>query len=478
MNPARAIGSAVRAGALLAALCAVACGGPRVSQTADFDPPPTVDSRAYAAYLGAQRAQAAGRWDEAADLLRDAIHVDPTAWRLHLELAETLVRVPGALDEGTMACDLASDLGAPAADVAIARARLFATTGRTAEGLEVFRGVPPGEGSAAMFREWLVLAEAEGPEARIEAARAWTTALAGDAEAWRELGDALHESAPGEAADAFAMATRLPDPDPNDALRRIQLLVSLDRSSEALDAAADCRVRFWEYWPCTAWQAMLLDAGAEGDEPVDEPTLEALRHLAFMASIDGRALSASGWELNRNARRELVSAYARVVAEGRPDNAAVLSSAAWIANNVEDYDLAVDLMERVLTVDDANFDALNYIGYTWAEQGRNLDQAEVYIREALFLRGDDGNILDSLAWVYFRMGRYEEALEVQRRAIDLVADNAVLWDHLGDIYRALDRYDEALDAWRRALDLAGPYDEDVLDDAPAKIEELERLRVD
>ena len=82
-------------------------------------------------------------------------------------------------------------------------------------------------------------------------------------------------------------------------------------------------------------------------------------------------------------------------------------------NALED---GVALMERVLAQDDANFDALNFIGYTWAEAGVRLEDAERYIRRAVLLRPDAGGILDSLAWVLYRRGAFAEALEVQREA--------------------------------------------------------------
>ena len=138
-------------------------------------------------------------------------------------------------------------------------------------------------------------------------------------------------------------------------------------------------------------------------------------------------------------------------------------------NALED---GVALMERVLAQDDANFDALNFIGYTWAEAGVRLEDAERYIRRAVFLRPDAGGILDSLAWVLYRRGAFAEALEVQREALALEDDNAILWDHLGDIHRALGHTEDARAAYERALELATEYSEDVRDTVPAKLEAL------
>ncbi|HHH89102.1 MAG TPA: tetratricopeptide repeat protein, partial [Aliiroseovarius sp.] len=94
---------------------------------------------------------------------------------------------------------------------------------------------------------------------------------------------------------------------------------------------------------------------------------------------------------------------------------------------------------------------LNYLGYSWVEQQRNLDQALDMINRAVEARPEDGYIVDSLGWVYYRLGRYDEALSVMERAVELVPVDPVLNDHLGDVYWAVGRRLEAEFQWRRAL---------------------------
>ena len=447
-----------------------ACGSPQVS----VGPTPEieeVDAQSYEAFLRAQMLADLRYWEEAVDALRDAISTDPEAPLLHLELASTLRQVEGALEEGLLACDLALDLGADPADVLMARVGLLVEHGDPAAALEAFEAHAVGTARVDVFEAWILLEQEEDRDPT-GAARAFTETLSGDAVAWRSLGITLRDSDPAAAAAAFREALERPDPDPFDAYERIQLLAEAEAWDEALDAAAACREQFWEYWPCTSWQAYLLDRESETEAPISEATADSLRHLAFMVSVDSRQLGRSGAELRTRARDELVREYARIVAETRPFNGSVITSAAWIANGIGDFHLAIELMERVLELDDANFDALNYIGYSWAEMGENLEQAEVYIREALFLRGANGHMLDSLAWVFYRQGRFAEALETQLEALELVDDNAVLWDHLGDIYMELGDTEEAVDAWSRALDYADEFSEDVLEDAQRKIDAL------
>ena len=75
---------------------------------------------------------------------------------------------------------------------------------------------------------------------------------------------------------------------------------------------------------------------------------------------------------------------------------------------------------------------LNYLGYSWVDKGRNLDEALAMIKTAVDLRPNDGYIVDSLGWAYYRLGRYDEAVTQLERAVELQPDDSVINDHLGD----------------------------------------------
>ena len=94
---------------------------------------------------------------------------------------------------------------------------------------------------------------------------------------------------------------------------------------------------------------------------------------------------------------------------------------------------------------------LNYLGYSWAEQGRNLDRAKAMLLRATELRPQDGNIADSLGWVLFRLGDLRGAITWLEKAVELEPRNSVINDHLGDAYWSSGRQREARFQWRRAL---------------------------
>lgn len=97
---------------------------------------------------------------------------------------------------------------------------------------------------------------------------------------------------------------------------------------------------------------------------------------------------------------------------------------------------------------------LNYLGYSWADQGINLDKSLELIEKAVSLRPNDGYIVDSLGWVYYMQGRYEEALPHLERAAELLSYDPVINEHLGDVYWKVGRRMEARFQWERARNYA------------------------
>ena len=96
---------------------------------------------------------------------------------------------------------------------------------------------------------------------------------------------------------------------------------------------------------------------------------------------------------------------------------------------------------------------LNYLGYSWVDQGVNLDRAKAMIERAVKQRRDDGYIVDSMGWVLYRLGAYGEAVQHLERAVELRPLDPIISDHLGDAYWRVGRRQEARFQWRRALSL-------------------------
>ncbi len=152
------------------------------------------------------------------------------------------------------------------------------------------------------------------------------------------------------------------------------------------------------------------------------------------------------------------------------------------ASNTEE---ALRTMETVLGMDPTHAGALNYVGYTWAERGENLEEAEALIARALEQRPDDGFITDSLGWIYYMRARplveagktdeaqplIEQARSALEKAVRLTGGDPVISEHLGDVFLLEGDRGEALLRYEEAVRLGPRHNEQ-----PNLSEKLERLR--
>ncbi|PKN33393.1 MAG: hypothetical protein CVU61_13700 [Deltaproteobacteria bacterium HGW-Deltaproteobacteria-19] len=128
---------------------------------------------------------------------------------------------------------------------------------------------------------------------------------------------------------------------------------------------------------------------------------------------------------------------------------------------------SITLMEGILAIEPDHADALNFIGYSYAERGLRLDEAERLIRKALKVKPGNGYITDSLGWVYFKKNDLGKAIQYLRDAALAVPDDPTIAEHLGDAFAKAGQKEEALSAYRKALHL-NPSSADL----PRKIREL------
>lgn len=105
--------------------------------------------------------------------------------------------------------------------------------------------------------------------------------------------------------------------------------------------------------------------------------------------------------------------------------------------------------------------ALNYLGYSWIDQNRNLQEGLKLIEKAVALKPDDGYIVDSLGWAHYQIGNYSRAVGLLEQAVELRPEDPVLNDHLGDAYWRVGRHREARFQWDQAVSL-NPEPEDLV----------------
>jgi tetratricopeptide (TPR) repeat protein len=199
-------------------------------------------------------------------------------------------------------------------------------------------------------------------------------------------------------------------------------------------------------------------------EQVDEAKA-LLEELIKKDPSDVRPLDALGNILRSHERyEEARNYYTRALAlipKPTKDNWTLFYSRGVCNERMKDWPAAeADFKEALVLSPDESL-VLNYLGYSWVDQGSNLKQAMDYIRKAVKLKPDDGYYVDSLGWAYYRLGNLPAAVENLERAVELKPDDPIINDHLGDAYWKVGRTLEAKYQWQQALTLK-PEEEQVL----------------
>ena len=288
----------------------------------------------------------------------------------------------------------------------------------------------------------------EPPAKRIETARE------GAGEAFLDLAAALRQENANDLALLYAkVADYLRPGSPTIQLLVGDILAEGRRYDEAIahysrvDRAAD----MW-------WVAQLRTADVlERAERVDE-AVALLQRLAADFPQRTDALTAKG-DLLRRAKRydEAVAAYAEALArvpEVHQRHWVLFYARGVSLERADRWAEAEKDLLKALELQPNHPQILNYLAYAWADQGVNLDRAHEMLQRAVAIRPNDGHIIDSLGWVLYRLGRYDEAVVKLEKAIELEPQEAEVNEHLGDVYWQVGRQLEARFQWRRALQQA------------------------
>ncbi len=187
-----------------------------------------------------------------------------------------------------------------------------------------------------------------------------------------------------------------------------------------------------------------------------DASLEILQTLARSHPDQIAVQTALGDGLRRaskfaDAKAAYDAAIALLPSPPTPDSWALFYSRGVSLERSGDFKAADADLRQALVLNPEEPQVLNYLGYSLVDRGQNLDEALGMIQRAVAARPDSGAILDSLAWAYFRLGRYAEALAPMEHASLLEPVDPVVTDHLGDVYWSVGRTREAEYQWHRAL---------------------------
>jgi tetratricopeptide (TPR) repeat protein len=183
---------------------------------------------------------------------------------------------------------------------------------------------------------------------------------------------------------------------------------------------------------------------------------EALTPLEKALEVDPRNLNALvsyGLTLNRLNRDDDAIAPFKMALTVDPGNLTALTSLGMIYDEMKMYQQCDSLYEAALNRYPDNDLLLNNYAYSLAERGIQLQKALTMSKIAVKAQPQNGAYLDTIGWIYYKLGNYDLALKYVQESIDIREESAVVVEHLGDIYYKMGNIDEAKNHWRRALDL-------------------------
>lgn len=304
----------------------------------------------------------------------------------------------------------------------------------------------------------------------------------------------------GLAVGVLDPLARAGDLGPQPSLWLARLLLGTGREEEAATLVAEINDR----WPDEArgwflrgrlaegrgdWAAAVTfhrrAVALEGRDPELRVGLVRSLLVAFEAELRARTPDAKGRELRDDLRAEASLAAGRLP-DDDTQGQLVLGYAFRTLGELEDasrhFALAAEdpelrrtaLIQQSICLDEsgrpdrargaletlrrefpADAEVANSLGYFLAEKGQDLDQAERLVQQALSAEPANGAFLDSLGWVYYRLGRHEEALDYLIRAVNVLPDDPVILEHLGTVLQALGQHGQARAAYVRALEAGG-----------------------
>jgi tetratricopeptide (TPR) repeat protein len=253
------------------------------------------------------------------------------------------------------------------------------------------------------------------------------------------------------AAEAEEVFRRIADAQPDDTAAWYLLGASLqaqERYEAALDAYSRVPEGATEYVDTLVRRALALRALKRAGEGLD-----LLRGWIEAHPNDEEvALALADFLEDQEDFRGAVKVLEDYLARSETKNPQVFFSLGVLYDKLKDWERSAEYMTRSLDLNPDDPHALNYLGYTYAERGVRLDEAEKLITRALELKPGDGAITDSLGWVYYKQGRFSEAATQLRRAVELLPKDPVIWEHLGDVLKALGETSAAREAYGKAVE--------------------------
>jgi tetratricopeptide (TPR) repeat protein len=265
-----------------------------------------------------------------------------------------------------------------------------------------------------------------------------------------------------EARQVFEKAAQLAP----DNLLVVNQLVELDLLDKHFDAARQrIRLQFQKTPDASAahfWEGKIL--AAEGKWDSAEAELKRTLQLDPNFSIAYDLLVQTYVAANK--LPQAVSELQGILSKN-PNSAPALMTLALIYDRMQDYPKERDAYEKLLLINPENVPALNNLAYLYTEQLNDLDKAYNLARKAHDLQAGDSAASDTLGWVLYKRGDYQQALPILQESAEKAPENPEIQFHLGMTAYMMGQVDLAKVALRKAASAS--------EDFPGKEESKRRL---
>lgn len=279
------------------------------------------------------------------------------------------------------------------------------------------------------------------------------TVPAGATELFHRIGSALARDGASDIALVFLQLGRYLEPQSDEIALTIGQLYDNAEQHDYANAVYDS-IPATSPYKSEATVAVAENLDAMGDHE------EAIRRLGNMIAVQPdnlSAISSLGDMLRLDEQFErAIETYTMALdlSEGdRPNDWRFYYVRGIAYERDGEWDKAESDLQRALELNPGQPAVLNYLGYSWVDQGLHLDEALDMIEQAVSAAPRDGYIVDSLGWAYYKLRRYDEAVDVMEEAARLLPNDPEINDHLGDVYWAVGRQREARFQWTIARDV-------------------------
>lgn len=188
----------------------------------------------------------------------------------------------------------------------------------------------------------------------------------------------------------------------------------------------------------------------------DDKHTEAVQYLKKSTELnpaDVNALSAYGYTLSQLKENNEAIEYLNKALAVEPGNVNLLGTLGLIYDSIEDWEACDSVYQKALELDSSNALVNNNYAYSLSEREINLDEALRMAKIAIEADPENSSYLDTIGWIYFKMGDYDKAKNYIEESIEIGGEKAVMLEHLGDVVFMMGNKDKAKELWQKAFNL-------------------------